>query len=358
MLKIDSPEEVRKNEKIDQKILSQILKDKLGSSSNLFELKQYRKGYSNLTYNIYWKNKEFVLRKAPFGAAVKGGHDMKREFDILSKLSLHYDKVPKTYFYYNNKNVLDFDFYLMEKLKGIILRPNTSSSLMPNKTTLKKLSKNFIKTLSELHDLDFRKIGLEFLGKGQGYAKRQIYGWSERYNKSKTDEIKEMNYLIKWLIDNLPKKENYSLIHNDFKYDNLVLNQNDCSTIVGVLDWEMSTIGDPMFDLGTSLGYWVQNNDHPLLKKISLSSTTSEGNPTRMELINMYEGFSKIKVDYPVYYYVFGLFKISVIVQQIYFRYKKGYTNDDRFSNLLSIVRICSLVAYQSIKKNKIDDLF
>ena len=157
MLKIDSPEEVRKNEKIDQKILSQILKDKLGSSSNLFELKQYRKGYSNLTYNIYWKNKEFVLRKAPFGAAVKGGHDMKREFDILSKLSLHYDKVPKTYFYYNNKNVLDFDFYLMEKLKGVILRPNTSSSLMPNKTTLKKLSKNFIKTLSELHDLDLEK---------------------------------------------------------------------------------------------------------------------------------------------------------------------------------------------------------
>ena len=358
MLELDFPGEIRDNEKIDIKILSEILKNKFGSSSNSLEIKQYRKGYSNLTYNLLWNNKEFILRKAPFGALVKGGHDMKREFNILSRLSLHYDKVPKTYFYFDDKSIIDFDFYLMEKLEGIILRPKTLNSMMPEKDVTKKLSVNFIKTLSSLHKLDFKKIDLEFLGKGNGYAKRQVVGWSERYNKSKTDEIKEMEYLMNWLLNNLPKEVNYSLIHNDFKYDNIVLNKDDYSDILGVLDWEMSTIGDPLFDLGTTLGYWVQNNDHPLLKEISLSPTTSSGNLNRMELIDNYEKYSKIKVNDPVYYYVFGLFKISVIVQQIYFRYKKGYTKDDRFSNLLSIVKVCSLVAYQAINRNKIDDLF
>ena len=229
MLELDSPGEIRDNEKLDSKILSEILKNKFGSSSNSLEIKQYRKGYSNLTYNLLWNNKEFILRKAPFGALVKGGHDMKREFNILSRLSLHYDKVPKTYFYFDDKNIIDFDFYLMEKLEGIILRPKTLNSMMPEKNVTKKLSENFIKTLSSLHKLDFKKINLDFLGKGDGYAKRQVLGWSERYNKSKTDEIKEMRHIMSWLLNNLPKEVNYSLIHNDFKYDNIVLNKDDYS---------------------------------------------------------------------------------------------------------------------------------
>ena len=146
-----------------------------------------------------------------------------------------------------------------------------------------------IRDRTELHALKYKKVGLDDLGKGDGYGMRQIIGWSERYKNSKTDDIKEMNNLMSWLINNLPKQKKSSLIHNDYKYDNVVLDQDNISKIVGVLDWEMSTIGDPLFDLGTTLGYWVQSNDHPMLRKISLSSTTAEGNPSRMTLIDSYE---------------------------------------------------------------------
>ena len=205
--------------------------------------------------------------------------------------------------------------------------------------------------------MDYNKIGLNNFKKGDGYSSRQISGWSNRYLKSKTNDIKEMDFVISWLSKNQQSKEIFSLIHNDYKYDNIVLNKN-YTKILGILDWEMATIGNPLFDLGTTLGYWVQENDHPLLKKISLSPTTSSGNLSRTEIVNFYEKYSEIKVKNPVFFYVFGLFKISVIVQQIYFRYKSGYSKDKRFSKLIDVVKVCSLVAYQAIKKNKIDDLF
>ena len=357
MLELDAPEKVRKEEAIDIKKLSNILKKKFGFSSKKPIIKQYRKGFSNLTYNIFWDNKEYILRRPPLGKVTKGGHDMKREYNILSNLSKHYDKVPKTYLYFNDKKLFEFDFYLMEKLEGIILRPNTPNELMPGKKIMKNISKKFIKTLSSLHKLDYKILGLEKFKKGNGYSSRQIIGWSERYFKSKTNKIKEMDFVINWLSKNQKSKETFSLIHNDYKYDNIVLNKN-YSKILGILDWEMATIGNPLFDLGTTLGYWVQENDHPLLKKISLSPTTSSGNFSRAEILHYYEKYSELEVKDPVYYYVFGLFKISVIVQQIYFRYKSGYSKDKRFSNLIDVVKVCSLVAYQAIKKNKIDDLF
>tara|TARA_B100000579_G_scaffold91917_2_gene72601 strand:+ start:7523 stop:8596 length:1074 start_codon:yes stop_codon:yes gene_type:complete len=357
MLELDAPEEVRKEEAIDIKKISSILNKNLGFSSKKLIVKQYRKGFSNLTYNISWNNNEFILRRPPLGKVTKGGHDMQREYEILSKLSKHYDKVPKTYLYFNDKKFLEYDFYLMEKLEGIILRPNTPNELMPDKSSMENVSKIFIKTLSSLHKLDYKKLGLENFKKGNGYSSRQIFGWSKRYLQSKTNEIKEMDFIINWLSKNQKSKEKFSLIHNDYKYDNIVLNK-DYSKILGILDWEMATIGNPMFDLGTTLGYWIQSNDHPLLKKISLSPTTTIGNFSRMEIVNFYEKYSQIEVKDPVYYYVFGLFKISVIVQQIYFRYKSGYSKDLRFSKLIEVVRTCSIVAYQAIKKNKIDDLF
>ena len=357
MLKLDSPEDIRKEEVLDIKKLSNILNKNFGASPKNLILKQYRKGFSNLTYNILWNNKEFILRRPPLGKVTKGGHDMKREYDILSKLSNCYDKVPKTYLYFNDKKFLDYDFYLMEKLEGIILRPNTPNDLMPEKKKMENISKKFIKTLSALHKLDYNKIGLNNFKKGNGYSSRQISGWSNRYLKSKTNDIKEMDFIINWLSKNQQSKEIFSLIHNDYKYDNIVLNKN-YTKILGILDWEMATIGNPLFDLGTTLGYWVQENDHPLLKKISLSPTTSSGNLSRTEIVNFYEKYSEIQVKDPVFYYVFGLFKISVIVQQIYFRYKSGYSKDKRFSKLIDVVKVCSLVAYQAIKKNKIDDLF
>ena len=202
MLELDSPEDVRKEELLDIKKLSNILNKNFGASPKNLILKQYRKGFSNLTYNILWNNKEFILRRPPLGKVTKGGHDMKREYDILSKLSNCYDKVPKTYLYFNDKKFLDYDFYLMEKLEGIILRPNTPNDLMPEKIIMENISKKFIKTLSALHKLDYNKIGLNNFKKGDGYSSRQISGWSNRYLKSKTNDIKEMDFVINWLSKN------------------------------------------------------------------------------------------------------------------------------------------------------------
>ena len=206
MFELDSPGKVRKNEGLDDENLSSYLKKKLGDSNKSLEIKQFKKGFSNLTYSIIWGNNEYVLRKPPFGANIKGGHDMKREYTVLSNLSKHYSKVPKTYLFEDNKNIIGSPFYIMQRLNGVILRPNTPEVSMPDEKDIKKLSSNFIKNMAELHSLDYKMIGLKDFGKGDGYGMRQIIGWSERYKKSKTDDIKEMDNLMSWLINNLPKQ--------------------------------------------------------------------------------------------------------------------------------------------------------
>ena len=188
MIELDSPGEVRKSEALNNLNLSFYLKKKLGSSRRPLVIKQFKKGFSNLTYSIIWDKNEYVLRKPPFVANIKSGHDMRREYNVLSNLSKYYNKVPKTYFFEDDKNVLGSSFYVMQRLNGIILRPNTPESSMPDKKDISKLSKNFIKTLTELHALKYKKVGLDDLGKGDGYGMRQIVGWSKRYKNSKTDD--------------------------------------------------------------------------------------------------------------------------------------------------------------------------
>ena len=214
MIELDSPGEVRKSEELNNPNLSFYLKKKLGRYRSPLVIKQLKKGFSNLTYSIIWDKNEYVLRKPPFVANIKSGHDMRREYNVLSNLSKYYNKVPKTYFFEDDKNVLGSSFYVMQRLNGIILRPNTPESSMPDKKDISKLSKNFIKILTELHALKYKKMGLDDLGKGDGYGMRQIVGWSERYKNSKTDDIKEMNNLMSWLINNLPK-QNKSKIYKE-----------------------------------------------------------------------------------------------------------------------------------------------
>ena len=196
------------------------------------------------------------------------------------------------------------------------------------------------------------------MGNINGYVKRQVEGWIKRYNHSKTDSIANMEFIASWLHENQPVEVQGSIVHNDFKYDNLVLDKDNHSKITAVLDWEMATIGDPLMDLGTTLGYWVDKNDLPELKLFQLSATTLDGNPTREGILELYEKESEKNITNPVFYYVFGLFKIAVIAQQIYFRYKKGYTKDRRFSLLNLAVMSLSVMAKQAIIKNRLSDLF
>ena len=355
---IDTPKNIRDGEEFPIENLEIFLKENDFEINNLI-FKQFPSGYSNLTYFLKSSSKEFVLRRPPFGAkSLKGGHDMLREYNVLKNLKSQFNKVPKVHLYCDNDDIIGAPFYIMDRVEGYIIRPNLQEQDSPGEEVIRNVSDSLVSTLVELHNVDINEANLNNLGKIDGYVKRQVEGWIKRYNHSKTDIIANMDFVAKWLNDNQPLEVEGSIVHNDFKYDNLVLDKNNHSKITAVLDWEMATIGDPFMDLGTTLGYWMDKNDLPELKLFQLSATTLEGNPTREGILEMYESKSGKKIPNPVFYYVFGLFKIAVIAQQIYFRYKKGFTKDRRFGLLNLAVISLSIMAKQAIIKNRLSDLF
>ena len=352
----DLPKKVRNGEELDLVKLKNYL---LKINFDLDDVNQFPSGYSNLTYLLISGSKEYILRKPPYGAeSLKGGHDMLREFTVLKNLKSQFDLVPEVYHFCEDKSIIGSTFYLMERVKGNIIRPNLSEENSPGKKIIREISKQMINTLSTLHNVDIKAANLTDLGKINGYNQRQVDGWIKRYYHSKTSNIDNMEFVAKWLKNNIPMESKASIIHNDFKYDNIVLSKENFSRINAILDWEMATIGDPLMDLGTSLGYWVDNDDLPELKLFQLSATTLQGNPTREEFLHEYMLKSNTKIDNPIFYYVFGLFKIAVIAQQIFFRYKKGYTKDKRFKLLELAVISLSVMAKQSIEKNRLSNLF
>ena len=355
---IDSPKNIRDGEEFPIENLEIFLKENDFEINNLI-FKQFPSGYSNLTYFLKSSSKEFVLRRPPFGAkSLKGGHDMLREYNVLKNLKSQFNKVPKVHLYCDNDDIIGAPFYIMDRVEGYIIRPNLQEQDSPGEEVIRNVSDSLVSTLVELHNVDINEANLNNLGKIDGYVKRQVEGWIKRYNHSKTDIIANMDFVAKWLNDNQPLEVEGSIVHNDFKYDNLVLDKNNHSKITAVLDWEMATIGDPFMDLGTTLGYWMDKNDLPELKLFQLSATTLDGNPTREGILEMYESKSGKTIPNPVFYYVFGLFKIAVIAQQIYFRYKKGFTKDRRFGLLNLAVMSLSIMAKQAIIKNRLSNLF
>ncbi len=355
---IDTPKNIRDGEEFPIENLEIFLKENDFEINNLI-FKQFPSGYSNLTYFLKSSSKEFVLRRPPFGAkSLKGGHDMLREYNVLKNLKSQFNKVPKVHLYCDNDDIIGAPFYIMDRVEGYIIRPNLQEQDSPGEEVIRNVSDSLVSTLVELHNVDINEANLNNLGKIDGYVKRQVEGWIKRYNHSKTDIIANMDFVAKWLNDNQPLEVEGSIVHNDFKYDNLVLDKNNHSKITAVLDWEMATIGDPFMDLGTTLGYWMDKNDLPELKLFQLSATTLDGNPTREGILEMYESKSGKTIPNPVFYYVFGLFKIAVIAQQIYFRYKKGFTKDRRFGLLNLAVMSLSIMAKQAIIKNRLSNLF
>jgi aminoglycoside phosphotransferase (APT) family kinase protein len=351
---IDNPTKIREDEVLDNNSLTNYLSNFLDIDKSSFELLQFPSGFSNLTYLIRSNNKEYILRKPPIGAKIKSGHDMSREYKVLSALDKNYTKSPTPIHYCNDINVIGSDFYIMERIRGTVLRSNNYQKILTDKTKYKFIASEFVDTLVELHKLNIDKIGLTEFGRPEGYSSRQVQGWTKRYENSKTSDIPEINSVIKWLNENITESKYVSLIHNDFKYDNLVLDSNNLS-VMSVLDWEMCTTGDPFMDLGTSLAYWINKDDPDYMLQINLNITSNENNPKRGEILEMYSNRFDVQIENIVFYFVFGLFKIAVIVQQIYFRYKKGLTRDIRFKHLDLVVLSYARMAKKSIDKQKIE---
>jgi len=271
---------------------------------------------------------------------------------VLSALKPVYRQVPQPVHYCEDESVIGAPFYLMERVRGIILRNKPPQGMALTPELMRSISEAAVDNLADLHSLALQKSGLSQMGKPEGYVKRQVEGWTKRYFKAETDKIEGMDETARWMQENQPAESAVAFIHNDYKYDNLVLDPEDPRRIIAVLDWEMATVGDPLMDLGTSLGYWAEANDSPALKPFNL--TWMPGNLSRQEVVERYARRRGMEVPDMLFYYVFGAFKIGVIVQQIYARYKKGFTQDPRFAGLIHVVHACAANAKKAIHSGKI----
>ncbi len=344
--------EIRRGEELNVENLVEYLRSELFLNKGEIEIAQFPAGSSNLTYLVKIGDEEFVLRRPPFGNQVKSAHDMSREFNVLSKLSNIYKPAPKPLLYCKDENIIGSEFYLMERRKGLIIRGKSPEILENSKDLQREVCKSFIENLATLHNLDWQKIGLE--GKPEGYAKRQVEGWTKRYSGAKTDENIELEKAIEWLNAEIPESKDATLIHNDYKFDNVMLNPNDLTEIIAVLDWEMATIGEPLMDLGTTLAYWMSKDSGAEMLSMPFHPRVLMENISRRELAETYAEKSGRDIEHILYFYVFGTFKIAVTAQQIYSRFAKGFTRDKRFANFNHFVHALGNIALTAIEKEKI----
>jgi len=324
---------VRAGEDLDIARLQPFLQDRLGETGPI-TAEQFPGGHSNLTYLLRLGDCELVLRRPPFGSKVRSAHDMAREFRVLSKLHTAYPLAPKALLYCDDPSILNAPFYLMEPIRGLIIRRDPPPGVPFPPETTGRLSEVFIDNLARLHGLDYAAVGLADLGKPQGYLERQVKGWIERYHNSKTHDLPEVDRISPWLLARMPATHESALLHNDYKYDNLVLDPNDATKIVGVLDWEMCTIGDPLTDVGTALAYWTDPQDPEDFQEIRSAPTTLPGTLTRAQLVERYAAAASRDPGDMIFYLAFARFKVAVIIQQIYYRYAQGLTQDERFAVL------------------------
>jgi aminoglycoside phosphotransferase (APT) family kinase protein len=355
---LDATRPVRAGEEIPAARLALWLEERLPGAAGPIEIEQFPGGHSNLTYLVRCGDRELVLRRPPVGSKVRTAHDMGREFRVLSRLHTAYPRAPEAFLHCDDPSVIGAPFYLMERVRGVILRhqrPPAGIDLPP--ATLRAVSEAAVDGLADLHAVDYEAVGLGDFGRPEGYVRRQVEGWSERWRNARTDGVTGVDRAAFWLAENRPEESGAALIHNDYKYDNLVLDRQDLPRIVAVLDWEMSTVGDPLMDLGTSLGYWIDPDDHPGLHLLPAGPTALPGNLSRREVAQRYAARTGRDVSRIVFYYVYGLFKIAVIAQQIYYRYQQGFTKDERFAKLLDAVRILGRTASRAIEKGRIDRL-
>jgi len=339
----DQAGKVRAGEELDLARLQPFLLEHFGDSGPV-SVEQFPNGHSNLTYllrlgNARLGNREVVLRRPPFGSKVRSAHDMAREYRVLSKLHTAYPVAPKALLYCDDLSILNAPFYLMEPIRGMIMRREPPPGVPFPPETARLLSEAFLDNLARLHRLDYGAIGLADLGKPQGYLERQVKGWIERYHNSKTHDLPEVERISAWLTARMPVSLETALIHNDYKYDNVVLDPGDATKIVGVLDWEMCTLGDPLTDLGTALAYWTDPQDPEELLEIRSAPTTLPGTLTRAQLVERYAVATGRDPGDMIFYLTFARFKVAVIIQQIYYRYAQGLTQDERFAVLPERIR-------------------
>jgi len=331
---------VREGEAFDLEAVAQYLRAHVEDvPEGELRVSQFPSGASNLTYLLKVGAWEGVLRRPPLGPVPPKAHDMGRESGILGKLNAVYPLAPRPYFFCEDESVIGAPFYVMERRTGVVLDDSFPDGVEPDEEIRHGISRTVVDTLVDLHAVDVREAGLGDLGKPDGFLQRQTEGWIARYEKAKTNEIEEVGPLTEWLANDIPESPPPTVIHNDYKLNNLVLDPEDLTNVRAVLDWEMATVGDPLFDFAVSLSYWIEPNDPDELKAVMPTVTVTPGFMTREELIDRYTEKSGRDLSEMHWYVVFGYFKLAGILQQIYARWKNGQTADERFATFGDRVR-------------------
>jgi aminoglycoside phosphotransferase (APT) family kinase protein len=350
---IDQPRAVREEDQLDIAAIHQFLLSSLSQKDLQGELhiKQFLGGASNLTYQLDFDNQAFILRCAPKGTKAKGAHDMAREFQIMECLKPVFSCVPEMYIYTDDTTIIGREFYVMEKMTGIIPRANLPKGLNLDEIETRQLCTNVLDKLIALHKIDIQESGLNTFGKGEGYAQRQIDGWCTRFEKAKTWNVPNFAYIMDYLKQNMPSQERNCFIHNDFRFDNVVLNPNNPLEVIGVLDWEMATVGNPLMDLGNSLAYWTQADDDMVMRSIRRQPTHLKGMLKRSEVIDYYFDEMNLPKENFTFYEVYGVFRLAVIIQQIYYRYYHKQTTNPAFKNFWLMVNYLHWRCRKMIKR-------
>jgi aminoglycoside phosphotransferase (APT) family kinase protein len=324
---------MRPDERIDPERVGRFLAGKLPGASGTPQIEQFEGGHANLTYLVKYGDMEYVLRRPPLGPVAPKSHDMGREYKVLSVLYKAYPLAPRAFLYSEDKEVVGAPFLVMERRKGIVIRKEMPPRFRNNPQLNRRMSAMIVDALASLHQVDAKAIGLDTLGKPEGFMERQVSGWAGRWEAAKTAEVPRFYEIHEWLKARIPQKPRASLVHNDYKLDNMMVSADDPATPVAVFDWDMCTMGDPLADVGTLLGYWIEAGDGPARTAFPTMPTLEPGWYTRREVSEHYARRTGIDVRDLHFYEVFANWKTAVVIQQIYVRFHRGQTQDVRFKD-------------------------
>lgn len=346
---------VRSGEGFDFQKVEQCLRANIqGLSNDALSVRQFPSGASNLTYLLKIGTWEGVLRRPPMGPVAPKAHDMERESSLLQRIHPVFSLAPRPYFFCNDLTVMGVPFYVMERRTGVVVNDRFPPETPSTPELALRLSHTVVETLAQIHGIDWNAAGLASFGYPEGFLARQVKSWIERYYRAQTDEIAQVEPLTRWLVAHIPTSPAPTVIHNDFKLNNMLLACTDLAQATAVLDWEMATIGDPLFDLAVSLSYWVRPEDPEELRIVLPNVTTLPGFISRTEFMELYAQKSGRDLSSMHFYMVFAYFKLAVIIQQIYVRWKRGQTQDERFAAFGDRTRSLIIHAYQLVERGRL----
>jgi aminoglycoside phosphotransferase (APT) family kinase protein len=335
---------IRAGEEFDEPTVEAYLKERIPGLDGKMEVLQFPGGHANLTYLIRFGARELVLRRPPLGPVAPRSHDMAREYRVLSRLGGHYPQAPRAYLLCEDPSILGAIFIVMERCHGTIIRSSVPPEIDRHPNGRRRASFALIGAMAAFHDLDWRKLGLTDLGKPEGFVERQVHGWKGRWDRAKNVEIPLFEETYRWLVEHLPESPQSTLVHNDLKFDNVMIDPDDPDRVTALLDWDMTTLGDPLIDLGTLLGYWTEAGD-PAERGATTAVTAQPGFPSRAEISERYAKLRGIDLAAIPWYEAFAHWKTAVVLQQIYIRFVRGQTQDARFEMLGNAVPILVQIA-------------